>query len=67
MMTWTETDEASHGSRERALSNLAYQVEQGETMGIIGMYEEAAWRAGASIHDTDSTIRSARNRRPEVS
>ena len=67
MMTCTEADEACHGSRERALSNLAYQVEQGETMGIIGMYEQAAWRAGASVRDTESTIRSARNRRREGS
>jgi hypothetical protein len=59
----TEADQAARGSRERALRNLTYQVETGETMGIIGMYAEAAWRAGASIQDINSTIRSARNRR----
>jgi hypothetical protein len=46
MMIWTEADEACSGDRERALRNLTYQVEAGETMGIIVMYAEAAWRAG---------------------
>jgi hypothetical protein len=63
MMLWTEADEACHGDRERAIRNLAYQVEQDETMGIIGLYEEAARRAGANVQEIESTIRSARHRR----
>ncbi len=43
----TEADEAAT-DKVTALSNLQYQIVKGETMGIIGMYEQAAINAGAS-------------------
>jgi hypothetical protein len=54
---WTEADEAAH-TKDVALANLQFQIEQEETMGVIGMYELAAQRAGA----TASEINAARER-----
>ena len=57
---FTEADEAAQGNKDRALANLAYQVAQDETMGVIGMYEQAALNAGAMPTETNATIRNAR-------
>jgi hypothetical protein len=49
-LEWDEFTEADEGatSTERALENLAYQVQAGESMGIISMYEMAALNAGCT-------------------
>lgn len=57
-----EADEACYG-KQSALTNLALIVQQGETMGVIDMYERAAWRNGASVAETEFTIRTARAER----
>lgn len=59
----SEADEAAKGSADQALVNLYYQVKAGETMGIIGMYELAALRAGASVRDVNRTMERAREDR----
>jgi hypothetical protein len=54
---WTEADEAAH-SKEVALANYQFQIEQGESMGIVQMYEDAALNAG----DSHAEINAARER-----
>lgn len=53
-----EADEASY-CKQSALSNLRYQVLQKESMGIVDMYERAAWNAGATVTETELTITTA--------
>jgi hypothetical protein len=55
----SEADEAAT-TKERALSNLRAQVMQAEAMGVIDMYERAAWRAGATVSETEATVNDAR-------
>lgn len=55
----TEADEAAT-SKGVALYNLRAQILHGETEGVIAMYERAAWRAGASVAETEQTIRDTR-------
>lgn len=55
----TEADEAAT-TKERALENLRYQVTNGETMGVIAMYEQAAYNAGASYADIQTIIKQTR-------
>lgn len=44
---FTEADEAAL-SKDIALANFQFQIEQGETMGVVQMYEDAAKAAGAT-------------------
>lgn len=55
----SEADEAAT-SKVRALANLRAQVERSETQGVIAMYERAAWRAGATVAETDVVLTEAR-------
>lgn len=55
----TEADEAAD-SKERALENLRDQVAKRETVGVIAMYERAAWGAGASVQETEAILRVSR-------
>lgn len=55
----TEADESAT-SKEVALANLLDQVLKNETMGVIDMYERAAWNAGANVGETESVIRHRR-------
>lgn len=59
MFDVTEADEAAT-SIHRALSNLYDQVIRRETPAIVDMYERAAWNAGATVAQTEATIREAR-------
>lgn len=56
----TEADEGAT-SVERALSNLRDQVDRRETVGILAMYERAAWAAGATVRETEAILRSPRH------
>jgi hypothetical protein len=58
----TEADEAAT-SKATALENLRAQVASDESMGIVDMYERAAWGAGASVAETDAVLREDRERR----
>lgn len=51
-----EADEAA-ADRETALANLQEQIAKGETIGVLCMYETAAWRAGASVEQTEALFR----------
>lgn len=51
----TEAMEAA-GTKEEALANLAYQVKRGETLSVIGLYEQAAIFYGATPEECDLTI-----------
>lgn len=55
----TEADEAA-SDKETALRNLEAQVTQNETPAIIDMYERAAWKAGATVDETEAVIRRSR-------
>lgn len=55
----TEAHETSFG-KQSALTHLRYQVLQGESMGVIAMYERAALDAGATLSETEFTITTAR-------
>jgi hypothetical protein len=57
----TEADEAAT-DKETALRNLFSQVVHDETMGVIAMYERAAWNAGATPGETDEIIQKARHK-----
>lgn len=54
-----EADEQCYG-KQSALTNLSLIVRQGESMGVIDMYERAAWRQGATVAETEFTITTAR-------
>jgi len=51
-MTFSEADESAT-DKLTALANLREQVAKGETMGVVSMYELAAWRVGASPRETE--------------
>lgn len=51
----TEADEAA-SDKNQALDNLRSQVNKGETMGIVAMYERSAWHAGATVAETEAII-----------
>lgn len=57
-----EIEEADEGAANKgqALANLAEQVRQCETQGVIAMYERAAWRAGATVGETERVIRTGK-------
>jgi len=55
----SEADEAA-SDKETALRNLRSQVERGETPAIIDMYERAAWQCGATVAETEATIKKGR-------
>jgi hypothetical protein len=52
----TEADEAATSKRV-ALDNLRAQLAKRETMGVVDMYERAAWGAGATVAETEAVIR----------
>ena len=56
----SEADEASRNNKEIALANLREQVIGRESMGIIDMYERAAWNCGATVAETDAILREGR-------
>lgn len=58
----TEADEQCYGKCS-ALTNLASIVRQGESMGVIGMYEEAALKNGATWREIELTEACARSER----
>jgi hypothetical protein len=58
----TEADESAT-SKTRALANLHEQVLNGETMGIVSMYELAAMSAGANFYEVWATVALAYNTR----
>lgn len=45
----------------QALDNLAFQIRTGQGLGVIEMYEEAAFYAGASYDDIELTEYQARH------
>jgi hypothetical protein len=55
----TEADEAAT-DKEIALRNLEDQIWNGETQGIIAMYERAAWSAGATVAETEAIFKARR-------
>ena len=55
----TEADESNYG-KHSALTNLFLIVCSGESMGVIAMYERAALKQGATLDETELTIRTAR-------
>ena len=59
MFEVTEADEAAT-DKARALENLRWQVLRHEAVGIIAMYERAAWGAGASVQETEAILRGVR-------
>jgi hypothetical protein len=54
----SEADEVAF-TKKTALENLQDQVIKNESEGIVAMYERAAWRAGATVRETETTIREA--------
>lgn len=52
----TEGDEAA-ADKETALANLREQAAKGETQGVVGMYELAAWKVGATPQETEQAIK----------
>ena len=57
----SEADEAA-SDKATALYNLTAQVVKGESMGVIDMYERAAWGAGATVAETESAIKKGRSK-----
>jgi len=55
----SEADEAAT-SKHVALENLREQVRKGETIGVVAMYERAAWAAGATVAETEEVLITAR-------
>ena len=55
----SEADEAATSKRV-ALDNLREQVRKGETLGVVAMYERAAWAAGATVAETERVLITAR-------
>lgn len=58
----SEADEAAT-DKATALANLREQVAKGESMGVVAMYERAAWHAGASVVETEAAMKAGRERR----
>lgn len=57
----SEADEAAT-DKATALANLREQFEKGETHGVVAMYIQAAWNAGASVAETEQVLNDARKR-----
>jgi hypothetical protein len=57
----TEEDEAAT-SKTVALDNLREQIVKGKSLGVIDMYERAAWSAGASVKEMEACLNAARAR-----
>jgi hypothetical protein len=58
----TEAEETAYG-KESALTHLFSIVSAGESFGVVSMYEVAALNAGATMEETERTIRAAKERR----
>jgi hypothetical protein len=60
--TWADPPtEADDGwpNKPTALAALRAQIAKRETAGVIDMYERAAWRAGASVAETEAILRTS--------
>lgn len=55
-MNVSEADESAT-DKLTALANLREQAAKGETMGVVSMYELAAWKVGATPLETEDAIK----------
>ena len=64
MSRFDDISEASESSPSKAtaLANIREQVERGETMGVVAMYERAAYQAGATVAEVCEATRKQRPR-----
>jgi hypothetical protein len=56
---FSEADESA-SSKELALQNLKEQLLRGETQGVIGMYQDAAMKAGATMEEINNVLRTCK-------